>query len=715
MFRDLPHVTTSPSFSRAQPVWAPAYAGQMNVWLSFHARLDLAPSTPFQVRIAAGAVYRLWVNGEYVGNGPARTAHGFARIDEWNVETNLRGRAVVVIEVSDYGVGTFCATDEPAFCCAELVVNGKVSAWTAPRGGGFAAERRRERVQRIERFSFQRAFCEAYRLGVGGETWRESDYAPARPEKLARVAYRRTWLSRDVPYADTSVSRPRSAAVLGRASFSAAKAAKVTKRRFIFDVPKPNKGWKLSQVEEPLFATLAGLNFTTTGKAQIDPNQLVSLKARQWLRVDFGMIRTGFPALRVRAKEATRLLLVFDEILMDGEVSFDRYDCVNSVRLDLAAGADLDFQAFEPCNFQHLQVLVWTGAAEVSDVRIRNYVNAQTLSEPPRKLAPVLKMVRDAALASYRQNALDIFMDCPSRERAGWLCDSLFTARAEWHLSGDNVIERAFLENFLRPATFRDLPAGMVPMCYPAEALEKMFIPNWAMFFVLQLEEAGRARRLPGSWKPLAERRVKGLLRYFAKFENELGLLEKLENWVFVEWSKANDFVQDVNFPSNMLYASMLRAAGKILRDPKLAKKAERLEQVIHSLAWREGRFVDNAIRKKDGTLEVTNHASEVCQYYAFTYGLASPQRETALWRRLVRGDYGELYPANAFVGKLLRLELLLKHGEPAAAKRELLQNFAPMARKTGTLWEHTDIRASCDHGFTSYVAVLIDQMANDA
>ena len=36
-----------------------------------------------------------------------------------------------------------------------------------------------------------------------------------------------------------------------------------------------------------------------------------------------------------------------------------------------------------------------------------------------------LKKIFDAAVQTYRQNTFTIYMDCPSRERAGWLCDSL--------------------------------------------------------------------------------------------------------------------------------------------------------------------------------------------------------------------------------------------------------------------------------------------------
>ena len=95
----------------------------------------------------------------------------------------------------------------------------------------------------------------------------------------------------------------------------------------------------------------------------------------------------------------------------------------------------------------------------------------------------------DAARETFLQNSSDLFMDCPTRERAGWLCDSFFTARAEWEFTGDNVIEKNFLENFLLPESFRDVPRGMLPMCYPADHNNNNFIPNWAMWFVLELED----------------------------------------------------------------------------------------------------------------------------------------------------------------------------------------------------------------------------------
>ena len=56
-----------------------------------------------------------------------------------------------------------------------------------------------------------------------------------------------------------------------------------------------------------------------------------------------------------------------------------------------------------------------------------------------------------AGIETFRQNTLDVFMDCPSRERAGWLCDSYFTSRVARDLTGTTVVEQAF---------FRELPVA---------------------------------------------------------------------------------------------------------------------------------------------------------------------------------------------------------------------------------------------------------------
>ena len=119
---------------------------------------------------------------------------------------------------------------------------------------------------------------------------------------------------------------------------------------------------------------------------------------------------------------------------------------------------------------------------------------------------------------------------------------------------------------------FAFLPDGMLPMCYPADHNDGLYIPNWALWFVIQLGEyADRSgdQATVESMRP----RVLRLMKWFTRYENSDGLLEKLPGWVFVEWSEANKFVQDVNYPSNMLYAASLATAAPIYQLPSFSRR----------------------------------------------------------------------------------------------------------------------------------------------
>lgn len=283
--------------------------------------------------------------------------------------------------------------------------------------------------------------------------------------------------------------------------------------------------------------------------------------------------------------------------------------------------------------------------------------------------------------------------------------------------TGKNVMEKMFLENFLLAEKFKCLPAGMLPMCYPADHYDGCFIPNWALWFIIELGDYLK-RTGDSEFVEKMHDKVYALLKYFVPFENEFGILEKLENWVFVEWSEANELVQDVNFPSNMLYSESLRIAGRLYNDRSFEEKADRIADVIRERAFDGEFFVDNEIRE-DGVLRLSGERTETCQYYAFFFGIATPERYPELWKKLInefgperknKGLYPEIYPSNAFIGNYLRLDILTQYQLKDQCLREMEDYFYYMAEKTGTLWENTFDCASCNHGFASYAAYLIEK-----
>ena len=211
------------------------------------------------------------------------------------------------------------------------------------------------------------------------------------------------------------------------------------------------------------------------------------------------------------------------------------------------------------------------------------------------------------------------------------------------------------------------------------------------------------------------------LLKFFEKYYNECGLLENLEGWVFIEWSKCNakDYIAGVNYPSNMLWAAALDATAQLYDDPALAQKAAGMRAAIRELAWNGEFFEENAVRDESGKLIKTGHTTETCQYYAFYFDTASPDEYPELFEKMITQFgpkrntevvYPEVYPSNAIVGNYLRLELMIRYGYKEQVLEECCDFFLGMAELTGTLWEHSRLNASLNHGFASMAAVYIDE-----
>ena len=375
-----------------------------------------------------------------------------------------------------------------------------------------------------------------------------------------------------------------------------------------------------------------------------------------------------------------------------------------------------EFTALEPRTIHYLKVLCVEGSVEISDLKLVEYVNSKADTAKFTCDDDALNRVYEAAIHTFEQNAVDIFMDCPSRERAGWLCDSFFTGRVEKDLTGKSCVEKGFLENFFYATDFDNTPEGMLPMCYPSSELKGQFIPNWAMFLVIELEEYVQ-RTGDTEIISVARERLYKLEEYLKKYLNEDGLLENLDGWIFVEWSQANHWVQNVNFPSNMMYYAMLKSMARMYNDTILDEKAEKIKATIKKLSFNGKFFRDHQVYDEKGNKITPEDITEVCQYYAFFTGVAEKAEYPELLE-IIANDFGAghkcekthpgVYPANAFIGNYLRMEVLSLNGYRKQIISEIKEYFDYMAKLTGTLWENDSTSASCNHGFASHAVRFI-------
>lgn len=704
-----------PSFLSARPVWLEGREKEKNLFVGFRAVVDGREAERAVLRLTGSTICRIFVNGAFVGYGPARGPHGYDRVDEWPLKGHCKpGPNVVAIEVAGYNVNSYYFLDQPSYVQAEVVSGKKVLASTAGDGALFEAQALDSRVQKVVRYSFQRPFSEAYRLTLGVDAWRVGG-GTFQAQKLA-VCPQRPLLPRIAPY---PVFGTRSAVrEVAEGTVRNQPDKKIHADRAVTNIGPKLGGYPQAELSvTPAFDVQRMETVSRTDSARpLGADSRFTLADGQFRIIDFGLNNSGFFGATLRCEAPTRLYFVFDEILSAGDVSVTRLSCCNVVAYDVAEAGTYAVECFEPYTLRYLKVIAVGGGCEVSGLYFREYLNPATERARFASSDAALDRIFEAARETFKQNAVDTFTDCPSRERAGWLCDSFFIGRVAADLCGDTEMERMFFQNFLLPPTFEFLPDGMLPMCYPADHNDGNFIPNWAMWFVIQLDEYVKRsgdRATVEALKP----RVLALLDYFAQFKNRDGLLEKLKGWVFVEWSHANKLVQDVNYPSNMTYAEVLSCVARLYGMPELEAEAAKMRETIRAQSFDGTFFVDNAVRQPDGTLKLSGQRTETCQYYAFFFHTATPQSHAALWETL-RADFGpdrkqsnkhpEIHFANAFIGNYLRLELLSRQGLSAQILDETKGYFLKMTDLTGTLWEHDNTGASCCHGFASHVASML-------
>ncbi len=712
------------AFQEAQPVWPAGREKEINLTVGFRTVFQKPQADKVELRLTCSTIYRAWLNGQFLGHGPARGPKGFFRIDQWNLTDRLQeGENLLVIETVGYNANSFYVLDQPSFLQAEIVADGQVVSATRSTesqkvavrqtGKTFEARPWKHRVQKVQRYSFQRAFVEIYRLNPETERLVHDLKVPFEPLELAEVQSG-VLLKRGVAYPDFQVRKPTAVVARGRMELNRPKEKWPVDSLVKIISPKV-RGYAEADLEAIPTSELLAMQVSQFEKQDkpYQPDEPISLTQGEFEIVDMGLNTTGFIGAEVTCTEPSRFWIVFDEITDDqGDVHLRRMGCSNLISFTLQPGT-YRLESIEPYTGRYWKFICPEGSCQIKGVFLREMAHPAITRARFESSDPRLNRLFEAGVETYRQNSIDMFMDCPSRERAGWLCDSFFTARVERDLTGDSRIERIFFENYLLPERFDHLPDGMLPMCHPSDHDTGVFIPNWAMWFVVELAEY-QARSGDRAMVGALEEKVAKLFDYFKKFENEDGLLEKLEGWVFVEWSEANRFVQDVNYPTNMLYAGALSAAGQMFDRPKWQTKAEAIRQTIRQQSFDGQFFVDNGLRK-DGRLEITKNRSEVCQYFAFFFDVANPTTHGQLWQTL-RDDFGpdrqktkkfaEVHQANSFIGNMLRIELLSRYGQKQQILDESIGYLLHMADRTGTLWENMDPNQgySCCHGFASHI-----------
>ncbi len=652
-----------------------------------------------ELHIACADFYQVYVNGIFVAAGPARTSKNHAREDVLSLNRFKNENNEIEIYVAAYNCRSLSTVLQETFLIAEISINGNAEYYTGKHFETFIAT---EKLQKTPRYSYQRHFTEVWDFG----------HNVPKPIKCETVAKPPVILNRRAPYPKYSDVMLNECANGGNFAYD----GNLPINKYLsHDI---SERWGGFSAEEIKYNPCAFVQRCKQHKTHDKLSLPLDLKANEYAIFDFGEIKTGFIEFDAQCDADSDIVIAFTENFDSEDFRFNKVNANNAVEYLLKSGVRYFRIGFEPYNVQRLAIFAKNGKITLNSLGIKTYECDMTDAKKPIFEDEEITAIYKAAMNTFSHNAVDIYTDCPSRERAGWLCDSYFTAAAEYELFGKTDIEDDFLENYVLYVPDKKMPKGMVPMCYPAE-LEDWgdFIPQWSMWLVLEIEEYVNLRkgfRKKEYFKPL----IDGLLAFYAEYENKDGLLEDLPSWNFVEWSKANDWTKNVNYPTNFLYAEVLERAYKLYGDESLKTRSENIRKKAIEQSFDGKLFYDHAIRDNDGKLTLQSDCSETAQYYAALFGkidlndykygeFARYLFDVFANRTNIPKNIEEI---NAFIGLYLRMKMLVENGKYDLTLSEIKNFFSPMQKATNTLWENRSAHGSLDHGFASYALVLINK-----
>ena len=720
--------------SAARPIFLNGLEDRLNVQAGFRRdlTLDRLPHSAV-LQLAARSFYRLYVNGTLVMHGPARTAHGRLRVEELDLLPWLRqGENALAVELTASvgclgGYSNDC-TAESSMLLAQLDLDGETVLAT---DADWDAVRLTQRVEYSDKMSHCRQNSEIYHLDEDYTAWRtarpgDGSLKTLQWEKAAICAAPRPQLlTRPMPY--PSLEKQGNAALL--AVYGTRIDSTIPcEGPWFAEAMYPDYYKKIA--EHPLLDYVRaaegechalahrmadGVCFTDVPAGE-DPAALF----------DLGALRLGFIGFTVTCAQPGVLDIVHLEYLHEKKT--DCLDGANPVtRLYLPAGT-WSFLTMEPALVRYLEFYFrGCGSCSVTDIHVREYCYPARPHASFRCDDEDINRIFEAACLTLRLNTLDIFMDCPERERGGWLCDSLWTSRGAALLLDDLSVERAFLENFLL-APYGDgigSANNFFPEVYPGSKKPGApSITTWSFWLMLELAEyVERSGDLDLALTH--EKRVRDFVDGSRRYIGSSGLLQDMP-FIFVDWSQSNDFenTQPVSTAANALYAFMLQRLAQLYHEPEWDALGKKMRGILRAaLAGENGEKMgsisllpDSLSVEPDGSLKGKSCFSESCQYTALWAHLFEKDEVPQLARNVVRcmgtaplaAPNTSVGPAQLFIGLCIRMDLLAQWGEKKALLREMRAIYLPQLRDgPGTLWEvRNPVNSSRCHGFNAHAGV---------
>lgn len=705
------------SFKKAQMVWGEHLSHEYNQFLGFHRELQITSSQELTIAIAARNYYRLYINGKMIASGPARTAAHYCRVDE--IHFSASGTTHIALEVAAYATPEHYCNDctmESGMLIAEITgADGTVLSFTGDKNWTYQELLYRDPL--VETMSHSREIIEVYKMDPHSFDWK---YGAGTFNTPIPVNESVTFLKRRSPMPSyCPVPFHRLFHICDIVSGNGNDTDQNIELAHIFN-PQwykllPDSKCFLKSLVNEKDAPFTG-TYQKYRKSFSDP-WTVSFTVGEnpsafvW---EIQHTELGFIDFTVTSEKNCILDIINSDGVTDtGMVKSNSY----ITRYYLQPGT-YHLTTFEPKLTKYIKMIFRTnGSVTFTAPQLLDYTYPDQGECCFQCDDHDLNRIYEAARRTMRLNTLDIFMDCPQRERGGWLCDSYFSGMGAYQMFGDLSVEKDFIENFMLTDPDQ-MWHSFFPEVYPSSKTDPSDpgIRSWSFWLIAELADYYK-RSGDREFIERCRERVSRFMEGILSLRGESGLLENMV-CMFVDWSISNRSfcLEPVSVPCNCLVSDILEKMAELYQRPDWKCAADEMRMIIENLDNSVGIFGGggDSAKLQNGKLERGECATES--------GIA-----LELWSGFHRNDKkyirnfinsmgpAPVFPANPnigkanlFIGLMIRFDLLARLNEIDTLVKDLKAVYLPqLTAETETLFEGITDRTGC-HGFNGAAGALI-------
>lgn len=640
------------------------------------------------VKACADTLYKLFVNGHYVGKGPVRGGEGYCYFDTFDVTELLnKGDNVVAFLAHHIGESTYsCVPGRPGLVCkVEIEVDGQTQLLGTDKS--WKVHRAAEWVGSGARMSHRLGFQEIYDAESAPEGWTEVKFNEKGWENAVKVG-----VPPELPWGSLQpreIPQLREETILPRAVVATANTAEVGRETPAAGMPDIMALTELSNLrsgsvkDERMLLVADGMTHIKTPRGDKGVAIVIDFGREVFGNVEVGIAGSGGGCVD----------LGYSEALLEGRVKPNLAGTRYTDRIMLKKGA-VAWQSFEPRALRFLQIEFRRCPKPVA----LQYVRVNQTTYPVQITGSfecddrLLNEIWAAGVYTTQLCMEDTFVDCPWRERAQWWSDARILSRTAYYAFDDT----ALLAQGLRQIASSQDKDGAVLGLYPAGV--EMLAPDLALLWVYSIldyyafaDDAALVHEL----YPAVQR----LMKWFSKYVNPDGLLHGMPGNLQVDRADLERKGEVTSL--NCFYHQGLRVASVLASISEKPDEATEYVEAAHRLKVAINKFMYVPKRglyaecRADGKL--IEKFSRQTNILAALFDVTDQYQKAGILRQLSGRTLAELtapYFASYYLDALYLVE---RHDE---ALDYIRRKWGDMIKAGATtLWEEFTPEGSLCHG----------------